>query len=133
MALYRWLHKLLSVVALLGLSLSPVQSLVRAGQPAATSPAPAAEPAMPAYTGLHRTTVTVRGPAHWARLERLGAVVLSGGAEEQRGGGAEVNCPLHLSSPAPRHKLSCWPTRSNWRRWLDCALSRRAPTNWGCW
>ncbi|MFQ5813679.1 MAG: hypothetical protein ACE5I2_10910, partial [Anaerolineae bacterium] len=69
-----WLQRLLHAAVLLSLLFSPLQSIA-AHVPPPAPPAPV-KPGTPESTGLYRTTVTVRTPADWARLERLGVVVL---------------------------------------------------------
>ncbi|MBS1253068.1 MAG: hypothetical protein MAG451_02113 [Anaerolineales bacterium] len=75
-------QRALHVVVLLTFLLSPLQSIAAYAPPPAP-PAPA-EPGMPASTGLFRTTVTVRTPADWRRLEELGVVVLARRAAQGR-------------------------------------------------
>ncbi|MFQ5813683.1 MAG: hypothetical protein ACE5I2_10930 [Anaerolineae bacterium] len=75
-----WLQRLLHAAVLLSLLFSPLQSIA-AHVPPPAPPAPVA-PAIPS-TGLYRTTVTLRTPADWTRLEGLGVVVL----EERTAGG----------------------------------------------
>jgi hypothetical protein len=53
-------------------------------------------------SGLYRTTLTLRNLADWARLEKMGVVVLSTGAEEpgSREAQAITSAPLSPRSPA---------------------------------
>jgi hypothetical protein len=85
MAFYGWTHKLLSVVILLGLLLSPAQSLAVVGQRAAAQAGTVGRVDNSSYevstTGLYRTRVAVRQPTDWARLERVGVTVLEQGED----------------------------------------------------
>jgi hypothetical protein len=65
-------YHLLNGLALLGLLLAPMQPLM---QPSAT-PARAQAAPSASETGLFRTRVVVRNPPDWARLDKLGVVVL---------------------------------------------------------
>jgi hypothetical protein len=81
----------LSIATLLGFLLSPLQS-----------PAMVSWPAAIPTSGLYRTTLTLRNLADWARLEKMGVVVLSTGAEEpgSREAQAITSAPLSPRSPA---------------------------------
>jgi PKD repeat protein len=59
-------------------------------------------PAAIPTSGLYRTTLTLRNLADWARLEKMGVVVLSTGAEEpgSREAQAITSAPLSPGSPA---------------------------------
>ena len=46
--------------------------------------------ALPASSGLYRTRVAVRQPADWARLEKLGVVVLERTADQQKNADDEI-------------------------------------------
>jgi|GEM_PF-6500416 len=79
MALSQWTYKLWSVVALLGFLFSPLQPLAAAGQPIASQAGALGQANKLSYevstSGLYRTTITLRTPADWARLEKMGVVV----------------------------------------------------------
>ena len=80
LSLKRWLQRCLHTVVLLSLLFSPLQSV------SAYTPPPAPpEPVEPDVlsTGLYRTTITLRSPADWTRLEKLGVVVLERTADQQ--------------------------------------------------
>jgi len=108
MALSQWTYKLWSVAALLGFLFSPLQPLAAAGQPIASQAGALGQANKLSYevstSGLYRTTITLRTPADWARLEKMGVVVLSQGAEEpgSRGAEAVTSAPLPPAPPA-RH------------------------------
>ncbi|HIQ05139.1 MAG TPA: hypothetical protein EYH31_05515, partial [Anaerolineae bacterium] len=100
-------HHLLTFVMLLSILLPPAPLVVAAPVRPAASPHssdvwPADAREFVQTATLFRTRVAVRTPADWARLERLGVMILSKGAEGQRsrGEGAISPAPLYPSTSA---------------------------------
>jgi len=107
------LQRILHALVLLALLLSPLHSMAAYSPPPA--PSQPVEPGM-AATGLYRTTITLRTPADWARLEKLGVAVLETTADGRRPT-AETTADGYIELASSAH----W--------WYDCPIrNRRRPT-----